>query len=54
MDPTGKFMMCESAKIGMVNKLIILKSDSNEIHEQNLEHLAKQRVEARGNPKSMK
>ena len=39
MDPTCKFTMCESANIGKVKKIMILKSTSNEINYQKLEQL---------------
>ena len=40
--------------MGEVEKIIILKSNSNTIHDKSLSELAKQRIEARGNPYSMK
>ena len=52
--PDGKYTLTKQLKIGEVKKIIILKSNSNTIHDKSLSELAKQRIEARGNPSSMK
>ena len=52
VSPQGKFTVCESPEValGKVDKIIVLKSESNVMTDKSLSELAKLRVEARGSP----